>query len=268
MRPHATGFLAIAAAVLLGGCAATPRAPATSDGGVRTERVDETFELAEGVDRVALDNPWGMINVRNRDEREVGIHAVVQSDGASPARAVFRSRREGATLRIEAAFEGGRPQPGRIDVALYLPDDLALALATHDGPITAKKRAAPLEASSESGRIVASSRDRLALRTRDGLIRAAATGARWRGTSTIETESGRIVLRVPTFGDIALDAHTGGAMRTDFGLSVHAQPDGSRARARYGAGTSPLQVRSKRGEIVLEQLVPLGEDKEPPEDDD
>lgn len=267
MKPHATGFLAIAAAVLLGGCAGAPRAP-TSDGGVRTERIDRTFALAEGVDRVALDNPWGMINVRNRDEREVGIHAVAQSDAASSARAVFRSRREGATLRIEAAFEGGPPQPGRIDVALYLPDDLALALTTRDGPITAKKRAAPLEAFSQSGRIVASSRDRLTLRTRDGLIRAAAAGARWRGASTIETESGRIVLRVPTFGDIALDAHTGGAMRTDFGLSVHAQADGSRARARYGAGTSPLQVRSARGEIVLEQLVPLGEDKEPPEDDD
>jgi hypothetical protein len=267
MRVHATGFLAIAAAALLGGCAGMPKAPAGE--AVRTERVDKAFDLADGIERVALDNPWGMINVRNRDEREVGIHAVVQSKAPAPARAAFRARREGTTLRIEVAFDGDRAQPGRIDVALYLPDDLALALTTRDGPITAKKRAGPVEASSESGRIVASSRDRLALRTRDGLIRAAAVGARWRGASTIETDSGRIVLRVPTFGDIALDARTGGALRTDFGLSVHAQPDGGHtARARYGAGTSPLQVRSAHGEIVLEQLVLLGEDKEPPEDDD
>lgn len=264
MRIAATSLVLLVAA-LLGACAAQPRSPAAGD--VRIERVDRTFDLAAGVERVALDNPWGMINVRNRDEREAGIHAVVQ--GQAPSKATFRARREGSTLRIEVAFAGDRATPGRVDLALYLPADVALALTTRDGAITAKKRAGPLEATSQSGRVVASSSDRLALRTHDGLIRAAATGARWRGASTLETDSGRIVLRVPTFGDIALDARTGGALRTDFGLSVHAQPDGGHAaRARYGAGTSPLQVRSAHGEIVLEQLVLLGEDTEPPEDDD
>lgn len=269
MRPNVTSVLAMLLAIVLAGCAGSPRAPSADAGGVRAERVDETFDLADGIVRVALDNPWGMISVRDHDEREVGIHAVVQSGAARHAKANFRSRRDGDTLRVVIAFERAQAPSDRIDVALYVPGDLALALRTRDGAITAKKRAGAIEADSESGRIVASSRERLALRTGSGAIRAAAMGRNWRGASTIQTGSGRIVLRVPTFGDIALDARTGGALGTDFGLSVHTQADGTRAaHARYGAGTSPLEVRSADGEIVLEQLVPLSEDTPPLEDDD
>lgn len=261
--------LALAATALLSACASAPPAP-TTQGDVRTERVDKTFDLAPPITRVAVDNPWGMLSVRARDEREVGLHAVVQSKAPRYAKATFRSRRDGDTLYIEVGFAGAADAaPGRIDLAVFLPPELAVKLSTRDGAISAKKRHGTIEASSESGRIVASSNERLNLRTRSGAIRATAAAARWPGASTIETESGRIVLRVPTFGDIALDARTGGALRTDFGLSVHTQPDGSRtAQARYGAGTSPLQARSAHGEIVLEQLVLLGEDTSAPEDDD
>jgi hypothetical protein len=74
---------------------------------------------------------------------------------------------------------------------------------------------------------------------------------------------------VPTFGNVALNADTGGNLSTGFGLSVHALPNGGHeAHARYGAGTSSLRAHSTSGEIVLEQLVLLGDDKTLPEDDD
>lgn len=256
--------------VALGACVTSPR-PGMGD--VRTERVDRTFELGAEITRVAIDNPWGMLNVRARDEREVGLHAVVQSRSPRFANATFRSRRDGDTLHVDLGFDGATPDaataPGRIDAAIYLPAELALKLVTRDGPIGAKKRVGAIEASSDSGQIRASSYDRLTLRTRSGLIRAAAIGRRWDGASTIESESGRIVLLVSTFGDIDLDARTGGSLRTGFGLSVRALDGGGHgAHARYGAGNSPLRVRSASGEIVLEQLVLLGEDTKLPGDDD
>jgi hypothetical protein len=90
----------------------------------------------------------------------------------------------------------------------------------------------------------------------------------WPGVARITTASGRIVLLVPTFGDIALDARTGGKLGTNFGLSVHQQGDWNTAHARYGRGTSPLIVRSNTGEIVLEQLVLMEQDAIGSEDDD
>lgn len=267
------GFLApaLAAAMLaaLAGCVVNTRAPDRAQAQVRIERVDKEFDLARDVTRVAIDNPWGEINIRARDEREVGIHAVIQRMPPNFANAKFRSRREGATLHIDVALDGAAPPQGRVDIAVYLPNDLALALSTRSGRISAKRRSGPLEATTESGQVLASGRDRLLLHSVSGEIRATAIGKSWEGDSEIATDSGRIVLMVPTFGDIALDAETGGHLGTDFGLSVDEIAGGRhRAAAHFGQGTSPLRVRSRSGELVLEQLVLMGDDTSDPGDDD
>jgi len=273
MRPAKSLPVAALTAALLSACA-TPShvtAPASAPNEVRTERTNKAFDLDASITRVAIDNPWGEINVRGRDEREVGIHAVIQRNAPRYAKPVLRSHREGDTLHIDIGFDGavaGTDSAGRIDTAVFVPGDLALTLHTRDSRIAAKRRVGEIEATSESGSILASSQGRLNLHTNDGLIRATAIGARWNGASEIASVSGRIVVLVPTFGDIALDAQTSGALGSNFGLSVHTLPGGHEAHARYGAGTSPLHVRSRTGEIVLEQLVLLGEDTKLPEDDD
>jgi len=274
MRLTRLFLAAVPFAALLGGCAAPSHvaAPAAASNEVRAERTDKAFDLDASIARVAIDNPWGEINIRGRDEREVGIHAVIQRNGPRYAKPMFRSHREGDTLHIDIGFDGavaGTDAAGRIDAAVFVPGDLALTLHTRDSRIAAKRRVGEIEATSESGSILASSQGRLNLHTNDGLIRATAIGAHWNGASEIASVSGRIVLLVPTFGDIALDAQTGGALGSNFGLSVHTVAGGGHeAHARYGAGTSPLRVRSRTGEIVLEQLVLLGEDSRLPEDDD
>jgi hypothetical protein len=267
-----TACLVAIVAVFGSGCASSP-SPKALDEPVRIERSDKEFDLPKGVTRVAIDNPWGEINIRGRDEREVGIHAVVQRLPPRFAPARFTSRREGSTLHIgvsmDGASAGANPVQGRVDIAVYLPGDLALTLGTRDGRIAAKRRNAPVEATSQSGDLLVSSRDRLTLHSSSGQIRAVAIGGHWQGRSLISTDTGRIVLMVPTFGDIALDAQTGGRLGNDFGLSVVRLGGGlSEARARYGGGTSPLEVRSRSGELVLEQLVLMGEDKGDQDDDD
>jgi len=252
---------------LVAACGGVPPAAEHAAGDVRIERVDREFEIPAGVTRIAITNRSGEINVRSRDEHEVGVHAVVQRMPPGHAPAQFRTQRDGDTLAIEVAFEAGAP--GRIDVAVFLPGELAVALATRDGRIAAKRRAGAIEATTESGPIQASSRDRLRLSSRSGQIRAAAIGARWQGDSTVETDTGQVVLMVPTFGDIVLDAASGGRVTTDFGLTVRTGMDGlSIARARFGLATSNLRVRSRTGELVLEQLVLMGDDMAIPEDDD
>jgi len=263
----------VGAALLAGACSPSTHAPEKRTD-VHIERVDKEFDIASGVTRVAIDNPWGEINVRGSDDRDVGIHAVVQRLPPAFANVEFKPRRDGDTLRIEvviagAASQGGAAAPARADVAAFIPGDLALSLTTRDSRIAATRRPAAIEAHTDSGEIHASSLGRLDLHSRSGQIRAIAIGKSWQGASEIATESGRIVLLVPTFGDIALAAETGGKLSTGFGLSVHPRANGGHeAHARYGAGTSSLHVQSATGEIVLEQLVLLGDDKGLPEDDD
>ena len=271
--PHLLGAVAIA--LIIASCTTTDDKSDVKSG-VHIERADKEFDIASGVTRIAIDNPWGEINVRGRDEREVGIHAVIQRMPPGFPKVEFKSRREGDTLRIEVVVAGATANadasatpPARADLAVYVPGDLALALATRGSRIAATRRAAAVEARTESGEIHASSLGRLDLKSNSGQIRAIAIGKSWQGTSELVTGTGRIVLLVPTFGDVALEAKTGGKLSTGFGLSVHSLANGGHeAHARYGAGTSPLHVQSTSGEIVLEQLVLLGDDKALPEDDD
>src|ERR1700752_4700021 len=95
----------LACALLAGACASTPDATQMRDG-ARIERADKEFEIASGVTRIAIDNPWGEINVRGRDEREVGIHAVIQRLPPQFPKVEFRSKRDGDTLRIDVVVPG------------------------------------------------------------------------------------------------------------------------------------------------------------------
>jgi hypothetical protein len=267
-------FGVLLAALLASACSQPPQ---NSDprGDVRIERTDKEFDLDAGIKRIAIDNPWGEINIRSRDEREIGVHAVIQHLPPKFANVAFRTRREGDTLHLDVVADGAtstsdRTSAGaRADIAVYLPTDLALKLSTRDSRIFATRRAGEIEATTDSGEIHASSLGRLTLKSNTGQIRAIAIGKDWQGPSEVSTESGRIVLLVPTFGNVSLNADTGGNLSTGFGLSVHSLPNGGHeAHARYGAGTSSLRAHSTSGEIVLEQLVLLGDDKALPEDDD
>jgi len=264
----------LVAALFATACSQTPQNN-QQQGDARIERTDKEFDIDAGIKRVAIDNPWGEIIVKSRDEREVGVHAVVQHLPPKFANVEFETHRDGDTLNIDVVVAGAtatsdRESAGaRADIAVYLPADLALKLSTRDARIFATRRAGVIEATSESGEIHASSLDRLTLKSKTGQIRAVAIGKDWQGPSEIVTGSGRIVLLVPTFGNVALNADTGGKLGTGFGLSVHSLPNGGHeAHARYGAGTSSLRAHSTSGEIVLEQLVLLGDDKALPEDDD
>ena len=264
----------LVATLLAAACSQAPR-DANQGTDVRIERIDKEFDIDAAVRRVAIDNPWGEINIRSRDEREIGIHAVIQHLPPKFANVYFKTHREGDTLHVDVVVAGAnatddRASAGaRADLAVYLPTDLALKLSTRDSRIFATRRAASIEATSDSGEIHASSLGQLTLKSNSGQIRAVAIGKDWQGASVIVTESGRIVLLVPTFGNVSLNADTGGALGTGFGLSVHSLPNGGHeAHARYGAGTSSIRAHSTSGEIVLEQLVLLGDDKTLPEDDD
>ncbi|HEY6544008.1 MAG TPA: hypothetical protein VIZ64_03845 [Dokdonella sp.] len=269
-----SAIAATAFALVLGACSPAPARVDAAAGEARLERIDRVFSLDPEVARVAVDNPWGEINVRDHARHEVGMHAVVQRVAPRDARARFESRVDGDTLYIEVHLEGldrARPDTsqGRADIALYIPRQVALLLRTDAGRIATRKRDGAVEAHSRSGEIQAASRQRLVVRSGSGQVRAMAIGERWTGASEIETDSGRVVVLVPTFGDVTLDARTGGRLRSGFGLSVHAQANGVQtAHADYGRGGSILRVRSRSGEIVLEQLIPAAQHTELREDED
>ena len=226
-------------------------------------REDVSFPIGKGISTVEIDNRYGEINIRSHDEDEVGIHGVAQSLPPDFARAHVVSSRNGEVLHLVVELLDGKTG-GRYDMAAYVPNSMSLILHGVRDRVDARKRAAPLTISTTSGDINASSLGRLDLSTGSGTIKAAAMSERWDGSSSIRSESGRIIVLVPLSGDIFLNAETGGRLSNDFGLSVHSRASGGfMSAARYGAGTSNLHVSSDSGEVILEHAVLLEEDGAP-----
>lgn len=256
--------------VLLAACAAAPPHEA-GESAARIERFDREIEFGKDVARVEVINPYGEINVRNYDEPGLGLHAVVQRLPPTFAALDVHRSRHGDTLRIEVGYPRGvaADAPGRMDLAVYVRPDMPLALRTRADRIAVKPRIGPLQAESQSGAILAIGSGALVLRTESGYIRAVQTEGRWSGDTRIDTDSGAIVALVPTFGNLRLDAQTGGVLSVGYGLSIHEAADGTHtAQARYGNGESLMQIRSRSGKVTLDQLVLANDGKLPPVDDD
>src|SRR3569833_3018742 len=102
----------------------------------RIERTDKEFDLGFGIKRIAIDIPWGEIYVKSRDERVVGLHAVIQHLPPKFADVEFKAHTEGDTLHVDVVVDGSsatsdRARAGaRADIAVYVPTDLALKLST------------------------------------------------------------------------------------------------------------------------------------------
>lgn len=247
---------------LLGACA--PGATRTEQGQTEKssllERSDQAFPLEKGIVAVEIDNAFGEINVRGHDRPEVGVHGVAQVPSAGMAQAKLIASHEGDTLKLVVSLPKDSVG-GRYDLAAYVPKDMALILRGNVDRVDARKRAAPVKATSVSGDINASSSERLEISTQSGTVRATQLKDNWIGASHIRSDSGRITALVPLSGNLTLSAETGGQINNNFGLSVHPREGGgSRAGARYGSGSSVFEVRSNSGEVVLDQAVLLGED--------
>ena len=257
--------------IFLTGCVGNGPVKADLDGDraqAEIVREDRAFELGKDIAVVEIDNPYGEINVRDHDEAEVGVHAVGQLLQGTYSRTRLVSSREKGTLKLVVELPGGAGD-ARYDMAVYVSKDMPLVLNGGRFRVDAKKRNARLTITTISGKINASSHAALDLSTDSGTIQAAQLVENWFGVSRLRSKSGRIIALAPLSGNVSLSAETGGNLRTNFGLSVHARAEGGhQASAKYGTGTSEWRVESESGEIVLEQAVILGEDRDSAEDSD
>lgn len=263
-------LLLLMVGALVSACA--PGTTRTSSGseaaGALLVRDDVAYPLEKGIATVQIDNAYGEINVRDHDRAEVGVHGVAQVPDAKMARARLVNSREGDVLRLRVEMPDGT-RGGRYDLAAYVPKDMPLILHGNSDRVDARKRVASVTATTSSGKINASSQGQLELSSQSGMIQAIQLHENWIGASRISSDSGRIIMVMPLSGDLSLSARTGGRLSTNFGLSVHpGDGGGHQAAARYGSGTSKLDIVSRSGEVVLDQAVLLEEDTASSDEDD
>lgn len=217
-------------------------------------------EATRGATSILIHNPLGDVRLRGTDGDLVSLLGILQhpDDQAVPAVTV---RRDGTVLRIEtavatAADAAPSPDdapPARVDLSIFVPAGLPLAITVADGLIEAKGLDNDLETRSFRGpqRLITSGTASVFSERGDVMVHW--TGADWRRPPKVETVTGTIELWMPRATRAEVTIETAGLIATDYTLEVEHRDDRAtkRARATLGGGGIAVDVRSARGDVRL-----------------
>ncbi len=229
-----------------------------------TERRDWVGKIKPG-ERVEVDNPWGDVQVRfGGYVGAVEYHAVVQPLSAGAARLVIAAAPVAGGLSISVRVNGGLLPAGakdRVDVTVFIPKGAPLFVRTVRGAIEIRGVKGNVRAETETGEIRIRGVDGL-LNTRNGqgatvvMLERAAKGTK----QSFESSTGDITVSFDAGAEPLVTASTSGEISTDVSIEIahhpHQEPSKT-AAAKVGAGDSALSIRSKRGNIHLQQREDL-----------
>jgi hypothetical protein len=234
---------ALALAGLLGGCASTPPAA------LEIARRDQVIEIDGKTTQIVIDNRYGDITVRTTDDPRLGLHAVIQSIRADGRDYTVRSASRANALEVSVQRRGSS---GRLDLTVFAPKPIALALRSETGAIRARGVEAPLEIRTRTGAIRFSAAGRVDVASASGAIQGSLEGRRPLASSRVISDSGAIALGVPLNGALAIDARSSTRLDDTLKLTPIARTP-THAQWRIGTATNTLQIRTA-GTI---SLVPM-----------
>jgi hypothetical protein len=223
MRTHAARILAITGFVFaLNACNSaqkTVTAPAADAAQVpyKIERWQRDIELTDAITSIKIENLHGNLTLKQTDAASIGIQGVEQKLGLTPEHARFEVSTVGSQLQLSIIYASDAVSgadarvdghlKGRVDLAVFVPKDVALELRTSYGDLVVRRLHNPMRAQSGSGRISVSTSQVSELISQTGNINylpsdcAAASGAK------IQTNGARAVVDVPVYCALRLDVH-------------------------------------------------------------
>lgn len=222
------------------------------------------FETVGPGGRVRVENPYGNIYARfGGYENRMEILATEQRlDAGLPPLEVARLPVEAGLdviVRPEPSEEPGAEQPqerrDRVDLVLFVPLGVALEAETREDRIEVKGLKSDLSAASISGDIwIRSIQGRVRARTARGHLTAMLESGVTKEPQELSTETGEIEVHLWEDADLQVEIATSGEISTDFSLEIEHrrfEEPGKIARAKVGAGTAALSLKSKRGRVRL-----------------
>lgn len=256
----AVGGLALIVLLLSTGCASLP--PAT--GGDTTSAVLPPFEIlrhrqdrkiAEGVDTLVIDNPYGEIQVRQTGAYALAVQAIEQRIGEKPQGAALQWFTNGRRQGLEVRYPGrdprrsADPRRGRVDLVVFVPPRLTLDIRGGFGDIIVRRVDNEVKATSATGSITIAARGSVEARSRRGVIRVypmeARPGLRYRVVT-----GGEVYAEVPLDAPLELTVEASAALLTDLCFDRRVRKGrGERAELRVGTAEIPFSLRGRK--VVL-----------------
>lgn len=225
-------LLALLVATCVAACAPTAQKvkptlrfdpPSAEYPGLQVGRMEQwSAPLATGGE-VEIINPYGDVYIRhNRGGVNVGISGVIQRLGQTPAIENIDLQSSDNRVRLEVSYPAGIDmtpdnfeRPGRVDLAVLVPEGSTLRVRTRDGKITGKRIRANIDAESESGRIDLSSSGWMEARSDSGHVQIVLIGDKWDHQHKATTRSGSIAVEFPTKAPLSLHGSSAGTITVE-----------------------------------------------------
>lgn len=228
------------------------------------ERRDWVGKIKPG-ERVEVDNPWGDVRIRFGGYASlVEYHAVVQPLSTGAAHLTIAATHIKGSLRISSRVDGGALPPDakdRVDLTLFVPKGSPLSVHTVRGAIEIRGVKGDVSAESESGEISVRGVDGL-VNTRNGQgdTRVMLERGTVPSKQAFESLTGDITISFDAAAEPVVSAATSGEISTDVSIEIthypHDEPN-KIAQAKVGAGSTAVSIRSKRGNIHIQQREDL-----------
>ncbi|MSQ99426.1 MAG: hypothetical protein EXR85_09070 [Xanthomonadales bacterium] len=259
----AAGLAVVLCAVMLCcACSSAPRSatPAPNDLSASSFEQIQTpllIELPAGKD-LAISNSFGDIHVRQSADASVQMTLHLQRTPNSKAQARITRKTSGTSLElaVNTDQDKSRKEVLRIDLVVFVPPQPQLELVTQHGAIDVRKIDNPLiDAASDSGELVLTTRSVMRARSKTGRIRATIMQPGWSGESRIASDSGPVQVFFPLSPNLHLLATSGASIHSEFQLDIKQDGKGARVELDRGDGSDRLVIASHRGEVQLYSVV-------------
>lgn len=238
-------------------------AQSAQDGDWRLERKELAFDAAH-LREFRLVNTHGDVRVRSGEGGQVLISAVVQHHADDPrAFDPVVVRRDGA-LSVEIRFDDNAKAaldpswpPRRVDLGIYVPENLASSIRTGNGLIELEGLTADAELETVAGDIDFEGRGGLVARSQSGNVRAQFRRTGWAKPVSIASRTGNIRVELLEGARVSLTLETRAAISTDFSIEIE-RAHGSvfkRGRAEIGGGGQSMSLVTNRGGIRLIAVI-------------
>ncbi|MCG8465354.1 MAG: hypothetical protein MI750_10955 [Xanthomonadales bacterium] len=168
---------------------------------------------------VTIDNPWGDIRIRTHRALNVKIEGTVQRIGDDAPVPTYKPVEKDGVLSFGIEIPGAvyEPRSNRVDLVIYLPQKMKIAVKTKDGTIEAKKTISSIDATSESGKIVITNHGNVKAKSDKGLVQVQPMYSGWGEIDVTAGEAGAVAF-LPDGDNFAVEVTGATELQTEFEL--------------------------------------------------
>ncbi|SFC31416.1 hypothetical protein [Pseudoalteromonas denitrificans] len=210
--------------------------------------------------KVVVTNFYGNISSRLRSEKKIGISATIQKIGLKPAIPSFDIKEENGITKITVNYPQGQKDKagnltGRVDIAIAVPEYVAVEMETSFGDIGAKKHFSSLSAKTQNGNITLGSVGELNAYSDTGDITLDMYNIIWKGNQKVHTKQGNIKLVIAQQAalEVLISGKTISHNLTDFKIPLTQTQD--TLNFKLNQAHSNAHIAAPKGIVELEIIT-------------